>query len=50
MSTLIEKYNLSFVDALVVSTAINLKSSLVTRDEKIKKVREIKVKIPEELI
>ncbi|MBO3754472.1 MAG: type II toxin-antitoxin system VapC family toxin [Candidatus Brockarchaeota archaeon] len=48
--TLIEKYNLSFVDALLVSTAINSKSVLVTRDEKIKKVKEVKVKIPDELV
>jgi predicted nucleic acid-binding protein len=50
MLTLVEKYNLSFVDALVVSTAINLKSDLITRDEKIKKVKEVKVRTPNELI
>jgi len=44
-----EKYNLSLVDALVVSTAINAKSSLVTRDDEIKKVKEVEAKAPEEL-
>ncbi len=51
MLSLIKKYKLSFVDALVVSTAIKLKSNLVTRDGDIKrKVKEIKVKIPDELV
>lgn len=50
MVNLVEKYNLSFVDALVVSTAVNLKSTLVTRDNKLKRIREIKVKIPNELV
>jgi predicted nucleic acid-binding protein len=48
--SLVKKYNLSLVDALVVSTAITNKSNLVTRDDKIKKVKEIKVKIPDELV
>lgn len=50
MVNLVEKYNLSFVDALVVSTAVNLKSTLVTRDNKLKRIKEIKVKIPNELV
>lgn len=50
MVNLVEKYNLSFVDALVVLTAVNLKSTLVTRDNKLKRIREIKVKIPNELV
>jgi predicted nucleic acid-binding protein len=50
MLGLIKKYKLSLVDALVVSTAINFKSSLVTRDDKIKKVKEIKIRTPNELV
>ncbi len=50
MSRLIEKYKLSFVDALIASTAINLKGDLVTRDNELKKVKEIEVKTPDELI
>ncbi len=50
MVNLVEKYNLSFVDALVVLTAVNLKGTLVTRDNKLKRIREIKVKIPNELV
>jgi len=49
MLSLVEKYDLSFVDALVVSTAIGSKSTLVTRDEEIKKVKEAQVKAPEDL-
>jgi len=40
MLALIEKYNLSFVDALAVSTAINFKSSLVTRDVRLRKSKK----------
>lgn len=47
---LIEKYKFSFVDALVVATAVSLNSTLVTRDDEIKKVRAIKVKVPDELV
>lgn len=47
--SLIEKYGLSLVDALVVSTAIINKCNVVTRDEKIKKVKEIKVNAPDEI-
>ncbi len=50
MLSLVERYNLSLVDALVVSTAVVNKSKLVTRDEKIRKVRDIEVKTPGELI
>jgi len=50
MLRLVEEYNLSFVDALVVSTAINSKCSLITRDAKIKRIKEIKVKTPDELL
>ena len=49
MLNLVEKYNLTFVDALIVSTAIKTKSNLVTRDDEIKKkIKEIKVKIPDD--
>jgi predicted nucleic acid-binding protein len=50
MLRLVQKYNLSFVDALVVSAATNLNGVLITRDDKIKGVKEIEVKTPDELI
>lgn len=50
MLSLVVKYNLSLVDALVVSTAINNRCILITRDAKVKRVKEIKVKTPDELI
>jgi predicted nucleic acid-binding protein len=51
MSDVVEKYQLSFVDALVASIAIDLKANLVTRDEKIiKNVKEIKVRRPDDLV
>ena len=50
MLALIKKYNLSLVDALVVSAAIANKCNVVTRDKKIKRVKEIKVKTPDELV
>jgi len=47
----IEKYRLSLVDSLVLSTAVNVKANiLVTRDESFKKVKEIKIRIPDELV
>lgn len=50
MLKLVQRYNLSFVDALVVSTAAKLDSILITRDDKIKRVKEIEVKLPDELM
>lgn len=51
MLELIEKYKLSLVDSLVLSNAINIKAdALVTRDESFKKVKEIKIKIPDKFI
>lgn len=51
MLELIEKYRLSLVDSLVLSTAIDVKAdALVTRDESFKKIKEIKIKIPDELV
>jgi predicted nucleic acid-binding protein len=51
MLKLIEKYKLSLVDSLVLSTAIDVKAdALITRDESFKKVKEMKIKIPDELL
>ncbi len=47
---LVENYGLSFVDALVVATALDTKSTLVTRDEKLQKVEELDVKTPDGLV
>ncbi|MBS7645258.1 MAG: PIN domain-containing protein [Candidatus Bathyarchaeia archaeon] len=47
----VEKYNLSLVDSLVLSTVMNIGAdALVTRDESFRRVREVEVKIPEELV
>jgi len=41
MLRLVSKYGLSLVDALIVSTAIATKSDLVTRDDRIKRIKEL---------
>jgi predicted nucleic acid-binding protein len=48
MLSLINRYNLTLVDSLIASTAMNLKAILVTRDKVFKKIKGIKVSIPEE--
>ncbi len=49
MLYLINRYNLTFVDSLIASTAMNLKCIIVTRDKVFKKIKDIKVSIPENL-
>lgn len=46
---LLKKYRLSLIDSLISSVAVKIKAELITRDESLHKIKEIKVKTPDEL-
>lgn len=50
MLELIKKYKLPLSDSLIASVALKTEAALITRDDDFKKIKEIKVISPEELL